>query len=262
MDPILTVLRLGEIERPIGSYGVAVAMGLILGAFMAGRSAYRSGIDVGGAIAAIGFAVAGGLAGASSMFWLVELIRTGSLTAGLEQPGLVFYGGPLGGALGLWFGARKLELPLGRFLDVAIAGLPAGHALGRLGCFFGGCCYGRAWDGPWAVRYTHPMAPAAWPPILRHPTPLYESLLLMAFAWVLVLWPPSHVGTGRRAGVYLIGYACIRLVTELFRGDTVRGIYFGFVSTSQLISLALFAVGLAIVLVTTRRIRALKEDAP
>lgn len=253
MDPILTVLRLGGIERPIGSYGVAVALGLLIGAFMAGRAAHRAGIDVGGAIAAIGFAVAGGLLGASSMFWLVELVRTGSPWAGLEQPGLVFYGGPLGGALGLWFGARKLELPLGRFIDVAIQALPAGHALGRLGCFFGGCCYGRAWDGPWAVRYTHPIAPAAMEPVLRHPTPLYESLLLIGLAWLLLLWKPRHVGTGQRAGIYLVGYACIRLVTELFRGDAVRGIYFGFVSTSQLISIALLAVGLAIVLVTSRR---------
>ncbi len=254
MDPILTVLRFGPVERPIGNYGVMAALGLLVGAFMAGRSAHRAGIDVGSTIAAIGFAVAGGLLGASAMFWLVEFVRTGSPMAGIEHPGLVFYGGPLGGAAGLWFGARKLELPLGRLIDVAIPALPAGHALGRLGCFFGGCCYGSAWDGPWAIRYTHPIAPASVEPILRHPTPLYESLLLLGFAWLLLLWKPSHVGTGRRAGIYLIGYACIRLVTELFRGDSVRGIYFGMVSTSQLISLVLLAAGMAIVVVTTRHI--------
>ena len=261
MDPILTVLEIGTIERPIGTYGVCVAMGLLVGAFMAVRSAHRAGIDVGGSIAAIGFAVAGGLLGAMSMFWLVEFVRTGSPTAGIEQPGLVFYGGPMGGLLGLWFGARKLELPLGRFIDVAIAALPAGHALGRLGCFFGGCCYGRPWEGPWAVRYLNSIAPASWPPVLRHPTPLYEAFLLLCFSAVLLFWKPRRVGTGRRAGVYLIGYACIRLITELFRGDSVRGIYFGVVSTSQLISIALLVVGAALVAGLDRRGR-LEVAAP
>lgn len=253
MDPILTVLRLGEIERPIGTYGVLIATGIVIGSFLAARSAHRAHIDVGATIAVIGFSVGGGLVGSYLVFWLVELLRTGSPMTAIESPGLVFYGGPLGGALALLWSCRKLNVPTGRLLDVAIHGLPAGHAIGRLGCFFGGCCYGRFWEGPWAVRYTHPIAPASVPAIFRHPTPLYESLLLMALAWVLLLWRPAEVGRGARAGVYMVGYACIRLVTELYRGDSVRGMYFGgAVSTSQLISMGLFIGGCIVIFVARR----------
>lgn len=254
MDPILTVLRIGEIERPIGTYGVLIAMGIVIGSFLAARSAHRANIDVGATIAVIGFTVGGGLVGSYLVFWFVELLRTGSPMTAIRSPGLVFYGGPLGGALALFWSCRKLDVPAGRLLDAAMHALPAGHAVGRMGCFFGGCCYGSYWEGPWAVRYTHPIAPASVPAIFRHPTPLYESALLMLFAWLLLLWRPAHVGSGRRAGVYMIGYACIRTVTELFRGDLVRGMYFGgAVSTSQLISMALFAAGCIVIVVTRRK---------
>lgn len=254
MDPILTVLRVGEIERPIGTYGVLIALGIVVGSFLAARSAHRANIDVGATIAVIGFTVGGGLVGSYLVFWFVELLRTGSPMTAIQSPGLVFYGGPLGGAIMLLWSCRKLEVPAGRLLDVAMHALPAGHAIGRAGCFFGGCCYGSYWEGPWAVRYTHPIAPASIPAIFRHPTPLYESALLMIFAWGLLLWRPRHVGTGRRAGVYMIGYACIRTLTELFRGDLVRGMYFGgLVSTSQLISMALFAGGCIVIVVTRRK---------
>ncbi|MEM9071233.1 MAG: prolipoprotein diacylglyceryl transferase family protein [Myxococcota bacterium] len=252
MDPILTVLRIGAIERPIGTYGLLLAFGLLVGAVLASRAAWQAKLDVGITIAAMGYTVAGGLAGSYVAFWVVEFLRTGSPMTAIEQPGLVFYGGPLGGGLALYLACRGLGLPFRTLIDVAVHAVPAGHAIGRLGCFFGGCCYGSYWEGPWAIRYTHPIAPASVPPIFRHPTPLYESALLMAFAWTLLLWRPKHVGTGHRAGVYLVGYASIRTVTELFRGDVVRGVYFGMISTSQLISLVLFLAGLA-VLWRTRR---------
>ncbi len=250
MDPILTVLRFGGIERPIGGYGAMLALGILLGALLAARAASRAKMDVGAVVAAVGFCVGGALAGGSLLFVLVEWARTGDPMTGIRQPGLVFYGSPIGGFLGLWFGARQLEVPLGRLLDLTIPAIPLAHALGRIGCFLGGCCYGRAWGDPslWAVRYTHEMAPGAHPSIWRHPTPLYEAFGLLILAFALAAWPLEKVGRGVRVGVYVLAYGVLRFGVEMFRGDAVRGVFFGgTLSTSQLIALGAVALGTAIV---------------
>jgi phosphatidylglycerol:prolipoprotein diacylglycerol transferase len=247
MQPVLTVLHLAGMERPLGGYGLMLALAILVVGLSTARAAQRAGLDVGAVIACIGFTAAGGLAGATGLFALVEWARTGDPLAGVTGgSGLVFFGAPLGGGLALYYAARALELPLGKLVDVAIAAIPLGHAIGRIGCFLGGCCYGRPWEGAWAVRYTDPMAPAAWPPVLRHPTPLYESGLLLLVAAAFVLIPPRHVGSGRRAVLYFVVYGFVRLVAEHFRGDAVRGLFFGgWLSTSQLLSVVLIVGGLA-----------------
>lgn len=245
MDPLFYVLRVGGIERELGTYGVCLSLSILVMGVLVTRAAWRAGMDVGRTIAVIGYTAGGGLLGGYSLFVLVETLRTGDPVAAIMQGGLVFYGAPIGGGLALVFACRQLGVPLGRLLDVGIHAIPAGHAIGRLGCFFGGCCYGRLGDGPFAVMYTNVRAPAFDPTYpLRHPTPLYEAGLLLIFAWGLYLWRPAQVGRGQRAGVYLIGYAIIRTTMEHFRGDAVRGLYFdGLLSTSQLISIAMFAIG-------------------
>jgi len=253
MDPIVTILRLGGIERPIGSYGVMLAVAILVGGTLAARGASRARLDPGAALAAIGFGTSGAFVGAWLLFVLVEWGRTGTPVNALVQPGLVFFGAPIGGAIALLLACRRLELPLGRFLDAITPSLPAAHGMGRIGCFLGGCCFGKPWDGPWAVTYTHPMAPAAYPSVPRHPVPLYESGLLLVLAFAFVLWPPSRVGRGRRLLGYLLAYGVVRLVTEAFRGDRVRGLWLGGrVSTSQIIA-ALVVAGAAAALWRTRR---------
>ncbi|NOY89564.1 MAG: prolipoprotein diacylglyceryl transferase [Deltaproteobacteria bacterium] len=248
MQPVVTVLHLGSVERPLGGYGLMLALAILVAGLFTARAAHRAALDVGAAIACIGFTAAGSLAGATGLFALVEWARTGDPLAGVTGgSGLVFFGAPVGGGLALYYAARALGLPLGRFVDVSIAAVPLGHAIGRIGCFLGGCCYGRPWEGAFAVRYTDPMAPAAWPSVLRHPTPLYESALLLLVAGAFILIPPRHVGSGRRAILYFVVYGFVRLVAEYFRGDAVRGLFFGgHISTSQLISVVLILGGLGL----------------
>lgn len=252
MDPIVTVLRLGEVERIIGSYGVMLTVAILVASLVTTRAAHRAGLDVGATIAAVGFTAAGAVAGAWLLFVAVEWMRTGSPAGALMQPGLVFFGAPLGGAPALWLACRKLELPLGRLVDVSVPAIPAAHAMGRLGCFLGGCCYGSPWDGPGSVVYTHPFAPASYPPVPRHPTPLYESMALLAVALIFALWPPRRVGGGRRLFAYMAAYGGLRIVVEVFRGDRVRGLFLdGMVSTSQIIG-GLALVGGLLLLALTR----------
>jgi phosphatidylglycerol:prolipoprotein diacylglycerol transferase len=256
VDPVLTLVELGGQVRPIGGYGVMLALAMLAGSFIAVRAGARAGLDVGTLIAASGFVTGFGLAGGFLLFVVVELARGVPLSAILAHGGgLVFYGAPLGGALGLFFACRMLGLPLGRLVDVAIPSVPIAHALGRFGCFLGGCCFGAPWDGPLAVLYTHPLAPGAHPSVLRHPAPLYEALGLLFIAAAFMLIPPKQVGTGRRALHYVLAYGALRFVVEGFRGDEVRGLLFGgALSTSQLLSLV-FA-GLAAAWLFARRGRA------
>lgn len=239
MLPIVGVIELGEASRPIGGYGLCVALGMVVAGGLTARATYRIRGDVGAVIAAIGYTIAGGVIGAWLTFLAVEWARTGSPMEALRAGGgLVFYGAVPGGLLASYFGARALGVPWAKTLDLAVPALAAGHAIGRVGCLLGGCCFGAAWEGPWSVTYTHPMAPAAHPSLPRHPTPIYEAGGLLLLAFVFSLTPMRRIGDGARALSYVCAYALLRLTVELSRGDGIRGVFFG-VSTSQWISIAL-----------------------
>jgi phosphatidylglycerol:prolipoprotein diacylglycerol transferase len=244
VHPILTTLELAGAQIPIGGYGVMLAIALIVGAAVALHSAARARLDLGGFVAALAAAVSSGFFGAAALFAAVTWLTTQTLPAG---PGVVFYGGAIAGALGFALMARLHRLPLAAALDALLPALPIGHALGRIGCYLGGCCYGAAWSGPWAVRYLHSLAPGAHPSVPRHPWPLYEALVLVALAVVFALksreWRP-----GRASAWYVLAYAVARFALEPLRGDMIRGVgWAGVLSTSQLISIVL-ALGASAVL--------------
>jgi len=247
MHPVLISLELGERLIPIGGYGACLALALVVGSLVALRSAARAELELGGFIAALAAAVGSGFGGAWLLFSAVELFVQGRLPS---TPGLVFYGGAVAGGLGFAALARAHRLPLPAALDALLPALPIGHALGRLGCLLGGCCYGAAWNGPWSIVYTHPLAPAAHPSVARHPWPIYEAVLLLGLA---LLFRRPRAQPGLAAAQYVVAYALGRFVLEPLRGDAVRGIgWAGLWSTSQCISLAL-ALGALLVLCARQR---------
>lgn len=146
--------------------------------------------------------------------------------------GFVFYGGLFGAIAGIYFFSRRHKLGFRPLLEIAAPGFPLFHMFGRIGCFFAGCCYGR--EARWGVPLQ------SEPDIPRIPVQLMESAcLLLIFLMMLLL---ERVGKHPRRAVtfYFTAYPICRFILELFRGDTVRGIWFG-LSTSQWISLALLA---------------------
>jgi phosphatidylglycerol:prolipoprotein diacylglycerol transferase len=183
-------------------------------------------------------------------------LRLGSLLLALQAPGMAFLGGLLGGGALAFWSARRLALPALLLLDLSAPFVALGHALGRIGCLLGGCCYGLPWNGVLAVHYGDPLAPAAWPSVARHPVPLYEAALLLALAAWLCWRPAGPPGSGRQTVRYVSAYALLRLGLETLRGDAVRGLYAGgLVSSSQLVALALLV---ACVWVSFRRQPALR----
>lgn len=253
MHPFLTVIRAGELERPLGSYGAMMALGIFVVGLIAVRAAARARLDVGATFAVLACTVGGGFASAWTTFVIVEAARTGTFDAiriAVQSGGGMVALGAVPGALASALAAgRWLRLPVLRLLDLSIPGVAAAHAMGRLGCLLGGCCFGAPSSLPWAIVYTHPFAPASHPPVPRHPTPVYEALAQLVLALVFALVPARHPGTGARAASYLGAYAIVRLLVETTRGDAVRGVFFdGALSTSQLLSIVALAVSLLVYL--------------
>ena len=197
---------------------------------------------MGATIATIGYVTMAGFSGAFLLYAIVEWARTGEPLAGLEHGGLVFYGAVPTGLGALVLASRSFRLPWLKIVDLSIPGIAMGHALGRVGCFLGGCCFGAEWHGPWSATATHPLAASAHPSVPRHPVQLYEALGLLVLAAIFTFVPARRVGDGGRALAYLMSYAVLRFTVEQLRADTIRGV-FGGLSTSMLISLGLFATG-------------------
>jgi phosphatidylglycerol:prolipoprotein diacylglycerol transferase len=257
VHPVLVELPVPGGTRPVGAYGVFLSLALLVGGAVFVWRAARAGLDVGRVCAALALAVGGALAGAWGLFVGVEALRTGDVRDAIARGGLVFLGGLLGGAGTLAVAARLLALPLGVLADGAAPALPIGHAVGRIGCLLGGCCYGAPWESALAITYTHPLAPAAYPAVPRHAWPLYEVLALLLVAGVIVASqrrPRRPAREGAAFALYAVLYGVVRVALEPLRGDAVRGLVLG-VSTSQWLG-AFLAASAGAWLAWPRRVRA------
>lgn len=148
--------------------------------------------------------------------------------------GFTFYGGLLGGGLTAVVGSVvicKKEISLFYMLDILSVCLMVGHSIGRIGCFLGGCCYGKAANSIFAIPYP---INGTW--IRVYPVQLIESL----FLFLLFLYSYKHLANS--FGRYLISYGIFRFFIEFLRGDD-RGITLYF-SASQWISIMLATTGI------------------
>jgi phosphatidylglycerol:prolipoprotein diacylglycerol transferase len=160
------------------------------------------------------------------------------------EGGLVFYGGAIGGFLGLCIASRRGDEPLLALTDVFAAPLLLGQAFGRIGCFSAGCCYGRVTTKPWGVTFTNPESLA---PLFQklHPTQLYESAgaLVLFLAALAVTRKSRHRGWA--TAFYCVAYGILRFSLEFLRGDD-RGAFHAHLSPSQWGSLLLIGLGAAV----------------
>ncbi|MCC7540101.1 MAG: prolipoprotein diacylglyceryl transferase [Deltaproteobacteria bacterium] len=263
MHPTLVTLELGGVARPLSSYGALLAVAVVVGGLSVARAATRNGLELGAVVAIVASTVGAGFVGARALFVVVEAFRGGDWRSAIALGGLVALGAPLGGLPALWLLCRRFAIPMGRLADLAVPALAQAHAMGRLGCFLAGCCFGApAGDdvgAALAVRYDDALAAAtALGPVDRHPVQLYESAGLLALALAFHLAPVRALD-GRRALAYAVGYAVLRLGTESVRGDVVRGIAFEVASTSQIASGALGLAALVGLVVVSRRARVARE---
>ncbi len=196
------------------------------------------------------FAGAGGLIGAGTLsilqnlpafFAIHQVTGIGFIEFMLNYAGLVYYGGFFGVMLSLLLFCRLFKIRLWHAIDTMLPTLPLAHAIGRMGCFFGGCCYG--------IPHEHgirlPASPYPDTPLL--PVQLIEAACLFGLFALMMVYGRAPRTPGRIVSIYLTSYGTIRFVLEFFRYDEIRGIYGAF-SLSQWISLGLITAGLALAL--------------
>ena len=239
---------------PIHTYGVLVAGGFLVAMTLAARTAERNGLDKDKVLdLSFGILVAA-MVGSRLLFILVNWDEYAHDLAGIFEfwkGGLVFYGGFIGAvAFSVWY-MRKHQMRFFEYADVMGPTVAIGQALGRLGCFSAGCCWGSACDARYFFAARFPQ----------------ESLAIFLF---LTWWRSRKRFHGELLALYLMLYAPLRALVETFRGDEERGRVFNFLgswarhawwnlSTSELISVGIFAAGVAIYVVRSRRTAAVES---
>jgi len=231
----------------INSYFVFVSLGIVIGClflvfYRKDMRKYRNDLFYCFLYAFIGIIIG------SKLLYIIlvlkYLIADPSLWLHVLEGGLVFYGGVIGGMIGALIYIRTYNMPMLDFLDSAAMGIPIGHAIGRLGCLVGGCCYGKATDCALGIIY--PESNLAAPSLIKvHPVQLYESIANLAIFLILLLVFSKHKRKGLISGVYFILYGIARFVLEFFRADFRGNI--GILSTSQFISVFIIIIGIILV---------------
>jgi phosphatidylglycerol:prolipoprotein diacylglycerol transferase len=248
VHPVL--FELGPVT--IYTYGVLVAAGALIWLWYARRQARRAGLDAHRVWDLGIYTVLAALVVAKLWLllsdWKYYAANPGDvLSLATLQSGGTFYGGVLGAVLAIAVYAYTHSLPLLPILDSFAAALPLGHAIGRLGCFAAGCCYGKPTTLPWGVRFTDEAAARlAGTPLgtALHPTQLYEAaaefLNFLFLAWL----GTRERFRGQTLGTYMILYGMERASIEFFRGDPGRTLMFGgAVSLMQVVSVGLVVTG-------------------
>ena len=250
------LFELGPIT--VYTYGVLLAAAYLFGLQLARVRARARGLDANRILDLGIYIIISALIGAKLLL-LVTDFRTFSrnpqelLT--LARSGGVFYGGLILAVAVALIYIRKIGLPLWTTCDVFAPGIALGHVIGRFGCLFAGCCYGKETHVPWAITFRDPFAAANVGTPLGvhlHPTQLYEAgAELLILVMLLVTERKGRPFPGRTFWLYMLLYAVSRFIIEFYRGDE-RGAV-GMLSTSQFISVLLAPLAIVMLVYLSRR---------
>jgi phosphatidylglycerol:prolipoprotein diacylglycerol transferase len=240
------------------TYGVLLAAAYLLGLQFAVVRARTRNLEPNQIMDLGIWIIISALAGAKLLLVLVEFEKYRTNPAelrGLLRSGGVFYGGLIAAvAVALWY-MRRHKMPMWTVTDVFAPGIALGHVVGRMGCLFAGCCFGRPTGVPWAITFHNEYARSnAGTPlnVPLHPTQLYEAgAELLILGLLLATERRGRPFPGRTFWGYMLLYAVSRFIIEFYRGDA-RGMMGGF-STSQLISLLVVPISIIMLILLARR---------
>jgi phosphatidylglycerol:prolipoprotein diacylglycerol transferase len=234
------------------TYGLLVSLGVLVGLWISVRNAEESGIDPEHAWNFGILVVLAGIVGAKVLYivndWTYysehphEIFSFSTL-----QAGGVFSGGLLAAFLAAAWYVRKNHMPPLGTCDAFSPGLALGHAIGRVGCFAAGCCYGKPTSHFWGVTFKNPLA-QAWVGtplgVALEPTQLFESAVELVNFFILMWLFKRKTFDGQVFGAYLFLYGVARYFLEFLRDDPGRGSVFGGIMTgTQLIAIGLVVTG-------------------
>lgn len=263
---------LGEV--PFNSWGLMITIAFLVASLVSQRRAAKVGIDPDKMVGIYLVSIVLGLMGARLLHFLMAtpdvFFADPMIFFRIWQGGFAFYGGFILAAIGaVWYGIRKGIDPW-KLADVIGPNVMLGLAFGRIGCFLAGCCHGRQFTLPADAKALLPDTFSGGQIFLIHqfpflgvitrhgvghndvpvyPTQLWESAASVLI-WIITsfLWRHRRFD-GQVISAVLLLYSIWRPINESMRGDEVRGLgYFGLFTTSQLISIPVAVVGVAILL--------------
>ncbi len=256
MCPTIRIL-----DREIGMYGACILIGLIVGIFLATLRSKNNRIEKEDALyasllGAVGVGVGGKilyLITIAKPLWENRqiLLEEKELLYQVLQGGFVFYGGLFGAFAVIWFYCKIYKIKIGNMFLTILPSVPLIHAIGRIGCFCAGCCYGIPYDGTCHVVFekSH-VAPLG---ISLFPVQLVESGINVLLFILLEIIVRKTKDIRISLAAYMLGYGIMRFCLEFLRGDTIRGFFWN-LSTSQWISLLLI-IGAIILLFCKRKVK-------
>jgi len=272
MHPIILEL-FGPVK--IHSYGLMLALAFLTAVWLAQRDAKRKDFDPDAVGDMAIWLLISGVLGARLMFVILNpsLFSLGKPFDILKiwEGGLVFYGGVIAAIPVAIFLLKKRGIEVWDFGDLVIPYLALGHGIGRVGCFFNGCCFGKPSSLPWAVSfprlvdetgalvgspvYEHQLYYCN-PPLITadaarslpvHPTQLYSAVALAVICCLLLLLWKRRLFKGQVFWSYLVIYSVFRFGIEFLRDDTPQMLWG--LKISQLVGIPMFLTGCVAILV-------------
>lgn len=234
----------------VHGYGLMIGLGFLLAVLVGCYRAKRYGLSddelINIAISVLIF----GFLGGKLMFLIVEFksfLQAPLAVIGSE--GFVVYGGIISGILTIYVYCRIKKLPFLSYFDLVAPSVALNQALGRVGCFLAGCCYGRETDCAIGVVFPeNSLAPAG---LRLIPTQLFSAGGDLVLAIGLMIYARRAKYRGNVSAFYLLFYSIGRFIIEIFRNDE-RGAV-GALSTSQFISIFSFAFAIGFLIYNRKK---------
>lgn len=227
------------LDKEIPTYGICFFIGITLAILVALIFINKNKIDLFDFLACCAYLLIGAIVGAKLLFILINIETIIENNIGffdIIKSGFVFYGGLFGGLLGVLIFGWQFKTNVKKLIDIFAVVLPLGHAIGRIGCFLGGCCYGIKYNGIFSHTYYH--SDNIYTPlgVKLFPVQLLESFLLFILFILLIFVYTKRNNIAKISLIYLTSYSIMRFFLEFLRGDIERGSFL-YLSTSQWISL-------------------------
>ncbi len=252
-----------EVAFGMGLYDICLIVGVLAAMFLADRMGILRGFSVKlQKVLIFSFigAIAIGFVGAVLFQAVYNAIETGEFVIDVGT-GMTFYGGLIFGVLGflvVWFGVGKAmcknDEPLEKLpaiLDIAACLIPLAHGIGRVGCFFAGCCHGKPTDAWYGMNMYMGKDEAGDAIFVKCvPVQLFEALFLLALS-VALMWlffekfGKENKGRFPLMPIYVVAYGIWRFVIEYFRADDRGETIVSFLSPSQLVAILMVVLGVA-----------------
>lgn len=229
----------------VHGYGLMIAIGIILAEYVGEKRAKKLGLREDMILNLTMWCAAGGFLGAKLLYVITDFgeIISGKLSISDILYGFVVYGGIIGGIFSGWLYTKVHKFDFWKYFDLVMPSIALAQGFGRLGCFLAGCCYGKPTNAWYGMEFNHSVYEDMIG-VKVIPTQLISSAANFLHFAVLVLIAKKVKKDGIVAGCYLMFYSAGRFLIEFLRDDP-RGAL-GIFSTSQFISLFIFAAGVLV----------------